>query len=299
VQLLEWIITMANIHLSRREMLAVTGAAGLAAFCGNALAGPPQSPYAKSVLANKPVAYWRLGEKKGPVAHDDTGHKHDGKYVGKPHMGQPGAIFGDPDEAIGLDGPKTKSYVEVPESKVFSVPTSGKGLTVEVWLRPDVLDFQGENQDPKDPYIHWLGKGDRGEYEWGFRFYNDQAQRRNRISAYIWNPNGGEGAGAYFQDEVKKREWIFIAATFDDPKAANARVQIYKNGVPSPHNGSKGTRYDSYGIKPVHGKAPLRLGTRDLRGFLTGGLDEVAIYPRVLTAAEILAHWRWAREVPR
>ena len=31
----------------------------------------------------------------------------------------------------------------------------------------------------------------------------------------------------------------------------------------------------------------MRLGTRDLGSFLTGALDEVAIYPRVLTATEV------------
>ena len=40
-------------------------------------------------------------------------------------------------------------------------------------------------------------------------------------------------------------------------------------------------------IKPAHGDAPLRLGTRDLKSFLTGAIDEVAVYPRVLTAKEV------------
>jgi hypothetical protein len=166
-------------------------------------------------------------------------------------------------------------------------------------MRPDALRFAGENQDRKNPYIHWLGKGERGDYEWGLRFYSDLAQRRNRISAYIWNLEGGEGAGAYIEDELAKHKWLYLVATFDDPKEPTARVQIYKNGVPSAHNPSPGTLYKSYGIKPMPGKAPLRLGTRDLRGFLTGGIDEVAIYPRVLTAPEVLRHWRWAREVPQ
>jgi hypothetical protein len=183
---------MANNLLSRREVLAIAGAAGLTALAGKALAGPPLSAYAKSVLASKPVAYWRLGEEKAPTSHDATAHKHHGKYVGQPLLGQPGAILADPDKAIGLDGPKSKSCVEVPDSTAFSVPTSGKGLTVEVWMRPDALDFPGENQGPKNPYIHWLGKGERGDYEWGLRFYSDLAQGRNRISAYIWNPDGGE-----------------------------------------------------------------------------------------------------------
>jgi hypothetical protein len=36
----------------------------------------------------------------------------------------------------------------------------------------------------------------------------------------------------------------------------------------------------------------VRLGTRDLGSFLTGGLDEVAIYPRKLTPAEVWDHYR-------
>ena len=49
---------------------------------------------------------------------------------------------------------------------------------------------------------------------------------------------------------------------------------------------------------PVHGTLPLRLGTRDAAtsppasvSYLTGGLDEVAIHPRVLTRDEILENY--------
>jgi hypothetical protein len=42
---------------------------------------------------------------------------------------------------------------------------------------------------------------------------------------------------------------------------------------------------------PAHGTAPLRFGTRDGGSFLTGGLDDVAIYPRVLTPAEVLENY--------
>jgi hypothetical protein len=59
-----------------------------------------------------------------------------------------------------------------------------------------------------------------------------------------------------------------------------------------------GTRYQSYHIAPQHGAAPVRLGTRDRRGFLTGGLDEVALYPRILPAEEIRHHWQIAQGKP-
>jgi hypothetical protein len=255
--------------------------------------GPPiAGRYAEAVLASHPVAYWRLGERKGSQrAADSSGNNHSGAYRGEPHLGQPGAIADDENTAVGLDGPASKSFVEIPNSKMFSIASSGEGLTIEVWVRPDVLDFPGENPDPGNAYIYWLGKGAAGKQEWALRFYNHSAIRSNRISAYVWSPKGGQGAGAYFENKLTAKQWMYVVATYDDPKARNARVQIYKNGVPSEHNSSRGALYKSYDIHAQHGDAPLRLGTDSLLGFLTGGLDEVAIYPRALKPEEIASHW--------
>jgi hypothetical protein len=161
-------------------------------------------------------------------------------------------------------------------------------------MRPDVLDFKGDEADPPQEYVHWLGKGEKGHYEWGFRFYRRHSDRPNRISAYIWNPDGKLGAGAYVEDKLEAGSWIHLVATYDDPQKSDARVRLYKDGAASKHNDSSGTLYKSYDITPKHGSTPVRLGTRDLRGFLTGGLDEVAIYPRVLEADEIQRHWKAA-----
>jgi hypothetical protein len=287
-------------------LLGVAGGALLSlaalAGAGPATRGEPKQPprrggsaYAEAVLADRPQAYWRLGEKAGAAtAEDASGHRHNGRYRGKPRLGEPGALARDDDTAVGLGRPKTKSFVEVPVHKGFSVASSGKGLSVEVWMRPDELSFAGEkSKDPKDPYIHWLGKGEAGAQEWGFRFYSDRAaERPNRISAYIWNADGAEGAGAYFQDRLTPRQWMHIVATYDDPGQPNAQVRIYRDGVASPNNGSPGTLYQSFNIKPTAGAAPVRLGTRDLQSFLTGGLDEAAVYPYVLTPEQVRRHWQ-------
>jgi len=239
--------------------------------------------YSQKVLAKHPVGYWRLGEANGPTAVDVSKQGHDGSYHGATVFGETGAT-GD-DTAIKIDG--RSSYVEIPDSVEFSQPTSGRGLTVEVWMRPDLLVFPGETSDP---YIHWLGKGEAGRYEWGFRFYSHESSRPNRISAYIWNASGAEGSGAYFQDAVEVGKWIHVAACYDpgDRNNPQAGVSIYTNGMLRGSPASQhGALYKSFDIMPAHGPAPLRLGTRDLKSFLTGGLDEVAIYPRVLTGAEI------------
>jgi hypothetical protein len=247
------------------------------------------------VLAGAPAAYWRLGERQGSIARDASGHGHDGHYVGHVDFGQTGAIAADSNKAIRLRGPQASSYVTIPDRKEFSIATSGKGLSVEVWMRPDVLEFTGEDAQPPDKFIHWLGKGEENQYEWGFRFYARSSARPNRISAYVWNADGRLGAGAYVEDRLEEGAWMHLVATFDDPRVPSARVQFYKDGAPSTHNDSSGTLYKNYDIKVQHGSSPLRLGTRDLGGFLTGRLDEVAIYPRVLSAEEIARHWRIAR----
>jgi hypothetical protein len=161
-------------------------------------------------------------------------------------------------------------------------------------MRPDVLVFAA-NETKDHQYVHWLGKGDTGQYEWGFRFYSKYSSRPNRISAYIWNLGGGEGAGAYFEDELTPGKWMHVVACYDpgDMNSAGAGVSIYRDGMlRGGPTLSPGALYKSFNIMPAHGNAPVRLGTRDRKNFFVGALDEVAIYPRVLPPEVILDHYR-------
>ena len=292
---------------TRREAMRLAATTGLVSIIGGSLgravAGmkktiAPSPAYSDGVLAKGPVGYWRLGEAAGPTVFDETGNGYDGTAFGQPTFGTPGAINDDPDTAIELHGPSSRDYIEIPNSEAFSQPTSGAGLTVEVWIRPDVLLFPYESSG----YVHWLGKGAAGQHEWALRFYSGDTYRPNRISAYIWNPRGGEGAGAYFEEaqhghSLIAGHWIHVVACYE-PGDMNTRppagVHIYKNGVHRQGPPSSGTLYSNpaYQIVPAHGTAPLRLGTREGNSFLIGALDEVAIYPRVLAAEEVLENYR-------
>ena len=92
------------------------------------------SDYERAVLASEPLAYWRLGEAKGPRVIDKANNGHDGILYGTPSLQQLGAIMGDPDTAVMLDG--KKSFIEIPSHPDFSQCTSREGLTIEVWFRP-------------------------------------------------------------------------------------------------------------------------------------------------------------------
>ena len=171
-----------------------------AAWCGAAaltFASPPRSQtnhaeYMGHVLSLKPVGYWPLNEERGTVAHDASPFKRNGTYHGHPAFREQGPILGGFAVAFGAAG---KTYVEIASDRDFSQHTH-RGLSVEAWMRPDTLTFPGETNEP---YVYWLGKGEDGHMEWGFRFYSRETYRPNWTSAYIWNQtrlSGGKNLGA-------------------------------------------------------------------------------------------------------
>src|SRR5262245_54693497 len=98
-----------------------------------------KSTYRRTVLAKRPVGYWRLGERKSPRAADASSYGRHGVYIGTPVFGEVGAIDGDANRAVKLKGPSSRDYIEIADPgapAVFSQPTSGQGLTVEAWMRP-------------------------------------------------------------------------------------------------------------------------------------------------------------------
>lgn len=273
--------------VTRRHLLV----AGSGWLLSDLLAAAESSPYAKRVLDKKPAGYWRLGEKDGTSVADASGNGLNGSIVGNVSLGEKGVLDKEKDSAVKFDG--GQGFIEIPDHPALSQPTSGQGFTVEAWMRPDVLEFT--DGETSEGYVHWLGKGEAGRMEWALRFYPKKSSRPNRISAYIFNPGPGLGSGAYVEEHLKPGKWVHIVATFDPGDKTNpkAGVSIYKDGklALSPAK-SPGALYKAYDVMPMHGSVPMRIGTRDKKSFFTGAIDEVAIYPRVLTAREIAENCR-------
>jgi len=252
--------------------------------------------YADTILADGPVGYWRVNERSlDDQVSDESAYCHHGSFVGRPTLGEPGALQGSPNSSMSF---RPEAHIEIPHSPHFSIQTSEIGLSVEVWMRPDALLFEGE--DGKG-YIHWLGKGNAQQMEWGFRLYSsDHPERPKRISAYAWNPQGGKGAGAYYEGPaVEEGVWIHLVACFEhyvDPSVKKTGVQLFANGELVQGPPSSGTLYfneGSWTVTPKSGDSPLRIATRSAttNSFLTGGIDEVAIYPKVLTPQQVKQHY--------
>src|SRR5215831_10114803 len=195
---------------------------------------------------------------------------------------------------LSFDG--VRSYVEVPGGEAFSLRAGG-GLTVSAWIRPATLKFLSTEGSG---YVHWMGKGEKGKHEWVFRMYSqgNSENRGNRISFYVFNPQGGEGVGSYFQDPIVAGEWVHIVGVADDH-----RTYIYKNGQMRKCDQYRGSGDDGCGKHPIQvdpepGPAPLRIGTRDLKSFFKGEIREVRILNRALTASEISSLYS-GRAVPQ
>ncbi len=165
-------------------------------------------------------------------------------------------------------------YIEIPDSDDFSVSTTGF-LTIAAWMRPDTLTFPNTEGSG---YVHWMGKGEKGEQEWVFRMYSqgNTENRGNRISFYVFNLAGGLGVGSYFQDPIEAGQWIHVVGVADTQK-----THIYRDGVLRKSDRYQGT------ITPEHGTAPFRIGTRDLNSFFQGSIRQVRVWNRALTATEV------------
>jgi hypothetical protein len=85
--------------------------------------------YREAVLTDEPVGYWRLGETSGSTAADETG-ANPGTYENGPALGLPGAINGDTDRRLGLDG--VDDDVRIPGSASLDVRHQ---LTFEAWMK--------------------------------------------------------------------------------------------------------------------------------------------------------------------
>ncbi|WP_432483196.1 twin-arginine translocation signal domain-containing protein [Kineococcus esterisolvens] len=170
-----------------------------------------------------------------------------------------------------------KSYIEIPDHDDFSVVTRG-ALTIVAFNTID--DWRGAGGSE---YVHWMGKGSAGSHEWVFRHYvkggtGEASSRQYRTSFYHFNTSGGLGAGSYFQDPDAAGTERMVTGMAD-----TSTISMWKNAQQRDSDPMSG-----YSIKPGNGRAPVRLGTRDMStGFLVGRLRRVAFFDRKLTQAEL------------
>jgi Concanavalin A-like lectin/glucanases superfamily len=262
------------------------------------------SRYDGIVLADGPVAFWDIAD-GGSREVDLSGWGNTATYKG----GQPSLVTmpnGDPAADFNPNG-GSGEYLTVPSRPAFSISTTG-ALTWEAWIRPDVLQFP--HLDSTNEYVDFVGKCQSYSptCEWEGRMYATvtSENRANRISAYAFNPNAGLGSASDWQPSsnlLQAGQWLYVVGEYttltspadcgaDDITHYPGALNIWVNGVEwnQPDHADTGCMAQ-HDVIPTHGDSPLDIGTMALDTWFNGGIGKVAVYDRLLTQAQINAHY--------
>ena len=223
--------------------------------------------YQDTVLDSGPVSYWRLGEASGSSAADSKG-TNTGTYTNAPGLAQPGALAAEADTAAMFTS-GSSTYVDVP----YTAALNPAQFTVEAWTK-------------------W-GGGGSGAWRTVAGTWNDSTGGGYWLgisTGGYWYVSTQASSGSYsdiYGPTATTGTWVHLAATRD----ATA-LRLYVNGVevantPSP-NYLPQTSF------------PLYIGANRYPGgpgdYFDGVIDDVAVYNRALTAAEVQLHYDSGRQ---
>jgi hypothetical protein len=224
---------------------------------GDGDAPPGLLTYRAAVLADAPVAYWRLDD-TASLAVDELGHV-DGTYGGACTHGVTGALAGDPDHALHLDG--TSCKVTLPDKLAFP---NNLPYSVEAWvLTPTAptdyrVVFSKESRmvtGPVDGYA--LVDSPAGIY------LERSIDQVNPMTVIVAHPLG---------------RFFHVVGVYD-----GAAMTIYVDAVPATF-----TSPDARSMPAFSGNAFI--GGDSFGDFYPGTLDEVAVYDHALAPARITLH---------
>jgi len=218
--------------------------------------------YEQTILADGPTAYYRFDESSGTTANDSSGNGYSGTYAGSGVIyDQPGALIGDADTAVLLDGAAGEMTCPV------GVNTAGwSAFAIEVWVKLTTI--------PSSKAV--IADNDTGISNKGFALYFAASAASLNLSI----GNGSSHATATYTFAFSAGIWYHLLGTWD-----GTTITLYVNGASvatAAKSGSMGTP----GYNLVFGYNIVSGG-----GYLPATLDEAAIYNAVVSAARVLAHY--------
>jgi Concanavalin A-like lectin/glucanases superfamily/Bacterial Ig-like domain/Calcineurin-like phosphoesterase len=223
---------------------------------------PPAPPYVTEVLNDNPRSYWRLGETSGTAAADERG-ANPGTYQGGVTLGALGALANDANKAAHFDGVDDQVNMGDPANGSLDFGTAD--FTVEAWVKTTV---NGER-------TIFAKKAATGNY-WQATV-TDDGGHAGEVRVYL--NAGGPLVTAYGRGKpVDNGAWHHVVIAFD----RGVSITIYVDGV--------ATTTAATGTADVGNSGPFQVGKTDAYAYFSGDIDEVAVYPTLLSAARVQAH---------
>lgn len=220
----------------------------------SAASGVFSSAYREAVLADSPVAYWRLGEASGTNAADEMG-TYDATYVNTPTLAASGLLTGDPNTAVTFDSAQS----EYADAGSVNPIGGASAATVEVWV-----DRIG------------AGSGIESVVRRDGSLQMDLARTGN---FQFWiNVGGTWYSSPTFTNDTNPHH---IVGVYD-----GSVVRLYVDGV------ERGTATSTSGGTVTAGSGSLFLAAGNATtGFVNATVDEIALYSTALSAARIRTHY--------
>jgi hypothetical protein len=231
--------------------------------------------YPDTILADHPSAYYRFEETSGATAVDSSVNGNNATYFfnslnTSPALGLPGIDT----NSIGFNGGGSDyGYVDIPASSLISpvAPdgTNSAAFSAELWVKA--------TSQPSS----WTVPIEVAQFPNGWNFYVSGADAGNGSTSYFYLDMRPSVFNAAVDFPITFLAWYHLVVTFDGTNAL-----FYVNGV------SHGP-YAASGFVPAIGSS-AHIGSGQGAGWnpLNGGVDEVAFYTNVLSAAQVANHYQ-------
>jgi hypothetical protein len=224
--------------------------------------------YQDTVLDSGPVSYWRPGESAGTSAADVKAAVA-GTYTNSPTLAQPGTLAGDADTATSFDG--SNDYVTAGNVYGF---TGTASFSVEFWLKPNAADTLWRRVISKE------GGGNRG-----WNFYLEATSGTPNLLNFHRCDSSGVCDGATSSSALQTGTWYHMVGTYD-----GANIRLYVNGALKQTQASTRSQGSNTGPLVIGGAGYLS------PDYLSGALDDVAVYNTVLSATQVQLHYDSGRQ---
>lgn len=218
----------------------------------------PGSVYEVEVEADSPALWWRLGD-AGTEAVDASGNGRHGTYEGTPSSGQ-GLIVGDAGQSTSFDG--TDDRVTLPSF------TPGNAFTIEVWVQAE--------EDAGTPTVLYL-LSEAAPYYGVITLF--QTNGDDTIDYAYTNPATGSSTVYRSTATVFDGDAHHVVVT-----QSGATTNLYVDNVEGK------TLIAGSAANITWSTMAMWVGSTNSGSFLTGTLDELALFNTALSGARVTAH---------
>ena len=220
------------------------------------------------VEAPRPVGHWTLDEGSGTTVADVSGNGNDGTIMDNPDLDDPTWIAGVYGGALEFHGTGVAGtggdFIDCGNDA--SLDITGP-ISIALWIRPDADDPEGKGTSGGETAPMAKATSD---WSWQVRYGWGGAPTPYMSFTFNTSPRAWASVGR----NLERYEWCHIACSYD-----GTTLKCYLDGVET----------DSTPMGEIHSSAdPVLIGSDGWKSDWTGGIDDVRIYDRGLSADEIV-----------